>query len=37
MAIHTTAAAVNQPFAKADIDIAALLCIESSPCFAATA
>jgi hypothetical protein len=30
MAIHTTTAAVN-PLAKADIDIAALPCMKSSP------
>jgi hypothetical protein len=37
MAIHTTTAAVNPHLAKADIDIAALPFMKSSPCFSAAA
>src|SRR5450755_3476042 len=36
MAIHPTTAAVIQALEKADIDIAALLGMKSSPCYSAT-
>src|SRR5258708_14963287 len=37
MRTNTTTAAISQPLPKAEIDIAALPCMKSPPCFSATA